>query len=966
LQKVLLLTVLSLAIISPLVQAVGATFFFDPQVTLHWKADPALRNFLSNTSTGSQGQVTVLIVFSEVPSSQQLRELSGLGTIETFTGHVATMHLLRNLLPQIASLDFVSHVSYSRQLSSRLDKSVPEILANQVWNTVRDADGNSVNGTGVVIGVIDSGIDYTHRDFFFPNGTSKIIYLWDQSVTGRPPQGFDYGNECTRPQIQAETCSEFDGVTNDQIVGHGTAVAAVAAGSGQASRAFEDCLLFDGTIWHDQTQQCRGDGNSFMLLSDSSDYRYFGSPRKFNEVYFDIAAVGVYGNFTWEYSRGSGEWGPLPPLPEHEDLALSGAGVADNGTLDFSRSGTVYITAPVDWMTDSVNGRPDQYWIRMSAPSVAKPAMVRFIQGNPPYRGVAPGALIIPVKIKAGNDADVLDGVSYVAKKARELGLPYVVNISLGDVIGSHDGTEPLEIALTDLASESGGVPIVVPSGNSRNTNSHVDGKLTPGESVTVDWTNDPGNNPNYIDLWYSVGDAFGISVTAPDGSVVTGPTPESGVNTRQGNVTILADERASGKEWYINITAKNSLNWSFSLASINVVDGKWDAWTEPGKFVESGQAVLSGQYKIDPSDTIDYPGTAKGVITVGGYMTKYFWWAGCSLCIDHWVQYSEENNHLVHGIKWVSESNVGNITYISGAGPTRDGRTKPDVVAPSANIAAARADNRPQSTQFSDPDDYHQIFRGTSLSTAHVSGVIALMLQMNHFLSPNEIRTILTEDARQDRFTGPIDRQTGSPLWGWGKVDALNSTRDAVKLYSVRIDIDSIGEPFTVNLTRDGQSIATATLNQTRIIILEFQRGGNHTISLSSIIQVDPGTRYTLPQTSWTFSSGAEKSFHYNLQYFLNVTSAYGYAIGTGWYDANSTVVVNVIPSETGGRQFQGWIGSVTSNSQVVEVRMDSSKEMTATWMPTQGTSVAGFVLAIIFSIAVALIVRYKTPKRS
>ncbi len=243
-------------------------------------------------------------------------------------------------------------------------------------------------------------------------------------------------------------------------------------------------------------------------------------------------------------------------------------------------------------------------------------------------------------------------------------------------------------------------------------------------------------------------------------------------------------------------------------------------------------------------------------------------------------------------------------------------------------------------------------------------------MLQMNHFLSPNEIRTILTEDARQDQFTGRIDRQTGSPLWGWGKVNALNSTRDAVKLYSVRIEIDSVGAPFTVSLTRDGQIIGTSTLNQTRIIILEFQRGENHTISLSSIIPVEPGTRYTLPQTSWTFSAGGEKSFHYNLQYFLNVTSAYGYATGTGWYNANSTAVVGVIPSETEGHQFQGWIGSVTSNSQVFEVRMDSAKAVTATWRLTQGaynfTNVAGFVFAIIFLIAVALIVRYKTHKRS
>ena len=90
-----------------------------------------------------------------------------------------------------------------------MDVSVPEIGADKVWQTMQDANGNSVNGTGVVVGVIDTGIDYHHRDFFFPNGTTKILSIWDQSVEGNPPQGFDYGNECTRLEIQISTCEEI-------------------------------------------------------------------------------------------------------------------------------------------------------------------------------------------------------------------------------------------------------------------------------------------------------------------------------------------------------------------------------------------------------------------------------------------------------------------------------------------------------------------------------------------------------------------------------------------------------------------------------------------------------------------------------------------------------------------------------------------------------------------------------------
>jgi len=950
-QKVLLVAVLSLATVSPLIQAVGATFFFDPRVILHWKADPALRSFLAERSTKSQEQVRILIVFSDVPSTRQMRELLALGTLETFTGDVATMHLPLSLLPQIAALDFVNHVSYPRTVNSQLDVSVPEIMADKVWNTVRDAEGNSVNGTGVVVGIVDTGIDYHHGDFFFPNGTSKILYIWDQSVDGNAPQGFDYGNECSRNNIEAATCSEIDGVTNGFDPGHGTAVAAVAASSGQATALFASCLRYDGTMWHDDVKLCQDSQNSSPLLASTSDYRYFGNMGRFNQVFFNIESGGSYGSFIWEYSQGSGKWAPLQ--------------VESNQTLGLDRSGTVFFTPPANWTTDTVDGRTGQYWIRLSTQDASRTATVRHLQANPPYKGVAPSALIIAVKLRDGSDASILDGTNYIARKAEALGLPFVINDSLGDSIGSHDGTDPLELAFTDLAVD--GVPITVVAGNSRNLNQHVSGRLYPGPSVTVSWINDPTNNPNYVDLWYSVRDDLAISVRTPNGLNITGPTPESGVNTRDGNVTILPDERASGKEWLVQITTTNPLRWSMTLTAITIADGKWDAWTEPGQFVPNTEATLAGFYKIDPSDTIDYPGNARGVITVGDYMTKYYWLSGCTSCIDYTTSIGKR------GVWWVTAAAVGNITLYSGMGPTRDGRTKPDIVAPGENIAAARATNAPE--RHSDPDDDHQIWRGTSFSAPHVAGIVALMLQMNHYLSPNEIKTILTEDARQDQFTGSINPRTGSPLWGWGKVNALNSTLDTMKLYAVRVEIDSVGIPLTTNLTRDGEGVATATLNQTRTIILEFQHGGNHTVSLSPYLSVRPGARYALEELPWTFSSGGVRRFHYKLQFFLQVTSAYGYATGTGWYDANSTAVANVIPQVIQGHQFQGWTGSISSDSQAIEVRMDSSKDLIATWRPVSGAAsitnisiadILGSVMAIVVSVVIALVARYRYARRA
>lgn len=94
-------------------------------------------------------------------------------------------------------------------------------------------------GKGVLIAVVDSGIDYAHPDFRNEDGTSRILNLWDQTVTGAPPAGYHIGTEYTREQInlalQAQTPQErYEIVPSRDLSGHGTHVAGIAAGNGRA------------------------------------------------------------------------------------------------------------------------------------------------------------------------------------------------------------------------------------------------------------------------------------------------------------------------------------------------------------------------------------------------------------------------------------------------------------------------------------------------------------------------------------------------------------------------------------------------------------------------------------------------------------------------------------------------------------------------------------------------------------
>lgn len=94
----------------------------------------------------------------------------------------------------------------------------------------------SLTGQGCVMAIIDTGIDYTNPVFQNPDGTTRILAIWDQSVLssdypdGSSPKGIPYGIEFTREDINRALQQQERLPTRD-VSGHGTAVASVAAGS---------------------------------------------------------------------------------------------------------------------------------------------------------------------------------------------------------------------------------------------------------------------------------------------------------------------------------------------------------------------------------------------------------------------------------------------------------------------------------------------------------------------------------------------------------------------------------------------------------------------------------------------------------------------------------------------------------------------------------------------------------------
>lgn len=140
----------------------------------------------------------------------------------------------------IAKKDFTLFAQESSKLRvSHLSTGGQQLMDTaRVWNNVDSAYmgyaplTQSYTGNGVVVGLIDDGIYFNHPDFKNPDSTTRIKFLWDQNYATSPssPFPYNYGKEWNYIDINNGTCTH----TEQGSAGHGTHVAGIAAGNGNA------------------------------------------------------------------------------------------------------------------------------------------------------------------------------------------------------------------------------------------------------------------------------------------------------------------------------------------------------------------------------------------------------------------------------------------------------------------------------------------------------------------------------------------------------------------------------------------------------------------------------------------------------------------------------------------------------------------------------------------------------------
>jgi len=405
------------------------------------------------------------------------------------------------------------------------------------------------------------------------------------------------------------------------------------------------------------------------------------------------------------------------------------------------------------------------------------------------YGGCAPKSELVIVSTPM-TDPTMLDGINYIFNYASSVGKPAVINMSIGSHFGPHDGTSLFDQALPNLVAGNGKI-LVGAGGNEGEHIIHFNHSFSGLDSVYTSVNIDPTSQVNYVivDAWGDPNTDFCLmfelydpNLNWSDGTVWvcantnwTDSVFLSGSDGGQARIDISCESasslnskphitytiQSSTNDYFIiglgNPTGSNNVNMWITSPGYGMV--KWTDWpADPiSQYLETGDNNMS---------VGEIGGIGTHMITVGAYTSK-----------DTWVNL-QGTTHTVP-----SFSAIGDIAPFSSLGPTADGRTKPDITAPGNILVSSVNSFDPENQQGGGAYDRvvttvgsnnwpYGAMEGTSMATPMVTGIIALLFDINPNLSFNDIKQLIQSSAITDNYTGSVPNNT----WGAGKIDALGA----------------------------------------------------------------------------------------------------------------------------------------------------------------------------------------------
>ena len=415
------------------------------------------------------------------------------------------------------------------------------------------------------------------------------------------------------------------------------------------------------------------------------------------------------------------------------------------------------------------------------------------------------------------NDVRLAHCISYIDDYARRVGKPYVINISMGNNVGAHDGTSYLSSVIKQMAGP--GHLFVVSAGNDGDAPVCIHESLTSSRDTVTALLSAYATDgiglirSGCVNAWSRGGKAFNTRLIVYDldsrgivyksrslGTTTTGVTARFDTETDEqlaqfytgtadfsgtiegngnGSSLVTLNMRAKypryvlGLQYYSPQTTDLTI-WTSQYACFGTFGLSW---------VSSGTSVGS----------INELAASDSVISVGSYNTK---------------QYVPLRNGSLY---YRQNSEPFGISYYSSYGPDESGKSRPDVCAPGSVVisSANRYDTHPHNIQYWQPsaivDGVEYPYcpdLGTSMSAPVVTGAIALWLQANPQLSTADVRDVLYHTSYKDGYV-----KNGNPeRWGSGKLDIYAGLRYVLHIEDKNGDVDGDGEVGVsdINLTID------------------------------------------------------------------------------------------------------------------------------------------------------------------
>ena len=406
--------------------------------------------------------------------------------------------------------------------------------------------------------------------------------------------------------------------------------------------------------------------------------------------------------------------------------------------------------------------------------------------------GIATGAdlMLMPSSFQ---DAAIKKQAKAIKNYAEKLGKPWVINMSFGGVVGAHDGSTQYDQDMDKLCGE--GAIMVAAMGNERGLNLHAKRTITEDDQKvyvhlkTGEW--DSQKNV-YSQVWAEKNDGIShldIKLCVAYNGQLYYPT-KSEIQKAQLQLIESIDYR-NQRQYASCMGSVAALLQQLKIPAYKTsyllweVSGKKDntfhVWTEH-RWGGSIEACETAGIVAEAGDD-DYlvgQGAASipSSIAVASYNIRDTY---------------RGMNGLMQGFPEGFLGVKDDMSAFSSKGPSHSDDLKPAVAAPGGAIISAYSKNAADFSKTNtaltkkvtvdDKDYYYGVMSGTSMATPVVTGIVALWLQANPKLTPAQIMSIIKKTSRNDNYTGKDDENGWNASAGYGKIDAYEGLKEALKM---------------------------------------------------------------------------------------------------------------------------------------------------------------------------------------